>query len=42
MEDYKERYDYVLQVFIRSRIEGIDQSLKNNPDYIEKKIQSPK
>ena len=36
MEDYKERYDYVLQVFIRSRIEGIDQSLKNNPDYIEK------
>ena len=36
MEDYKERYDYVLQVFIRSRIEGFDQSLKNNPDYIEK------
>lgn len=36
MEDYIERYDYVLQVFIRSRIEGYDQSLKNNPDYIEK------
>lgn len=36
MEDYIERYDYVLQVFIRSRIEGFDQSLKNNPDYIEK------
>lgn len=36
IEDYKERYDYVLQVFIRSRIEGFDQSLKNNPDYIEK------
>lgn len=36
LEDYKERYDYVLQVFIRSRIEGFDQSLKNNPDYIEK------
>ena len=35
-DDYKERYDYVLQVFIRSRIEGFDQSLKNNPDYIEK------
>jgi len=26
----------VLQVFIRSTIEGFDQSLKNNPDYIEK------
>ena len=36
MEDYKEQYDYVLQVFIRSTIEGFDQSLKNNPDYIEK------
>lgn len=36
IEDYKEQYDYVLQVFIRSRIEGFDQSLKNNPDYIEK------
>ncbi len=36
IEDYKERYDYVLQVFIRSTIEGFDQSLKNNPDYIEK------
>ena len=36
IEDYKERYDYVLQVFIRSRIQGFDQSLKNNPDYIEK------
>jgi hypothetical protein len=36
IEDYKVRYDYVLQVFIRSTIEGFDQSLKNNPDYIEK------
>lgn len=36
IEDYKERYDYVLQVFIRSTIEGYDQSLKNNPGYIEK------
>ena len=36
IEDYKERYDYVLQVFIRPRIEGFDQSLKHNPDYIEK------
>jgi hypothetical protein len=36
IEDYKERYDYVLQVFIRSKMEGYDQSLKNNPSYIEK------
>ena len=36
MEDYQERYDYVLQVFIRSVVEGYDQSLKNNPSYIEK------
>ena len=36
IEDYKVRYDYVLQVFIRSTIEGFDQSLKNKPDYIEK------
>ena len=36
IDDYQERYDYVLQVFIRSVIEGYDQSLKNNPSYIEK------
>jgi hypothetical protein len=34
--NYQERYDYVLQVFIRSIIEGYDQSLSKNPDYIEK------
>lgn len=36
IDDYQERYDYVLQVFIRSVEEGYDQSLKNNPNYIEK------
>ena len=36
IDNYQERYDYVLQVFIRSVIEGYDQSLKNNPSYIEK------
>jgi hypothetical protein len=36
MDDYKERYDYVLQVFIRSKIDGYNQSLTKNPDYIEK------
>ena len=36
LEDYQERYDYVLQVFIRSKIENYDQSLSKNPDYIEK------
>mgnify|MGYP000096910762 FL=1 len=36
IDNYQERYDYVLQVFIRSVIEGFDQSLKNNPSYIEK------
>lgn len=36
IEDYKEGYDYVLQVFIRSKIEGYDQSLSKNPAYIEK------
>jgi hypothetical protein len=36
MDDYKERYDYVLQVFIRSKIDGYDQSLSKNPDYVEK------
>ena len=36
MDDYKERYDYVLQVFIRSKIDGYDQSLTKNPDYVEK------
>ena len=36
LEDYQERYDYVLQVFIRSKIEDYDQSLSKNPDYIEK------
>ena len=36
IEDYKVRYDYVLQVFIRSTIEGFDQSLAKNPNYIEK------
>lgn len=34
--NYEERYDYVLQVFIRSKVEGYDQSLSKNPDYIEK------
>ena len=36
MDDYKESYDYVLQVFIRSKIDGYDQSLSKNPDYVEK------
>lgn len=36
IDNYQERYDYVLQVFIRSVIEGYDQSMKNNPSYIEK------
>ena len=36
LEDYQEKYDYVLQVFIRSKIEDYDQSLSKNPDYIEK------
>ena len=36
MDDYKERYDYVLQVFIRSKIDSYDQSLSKNPDYVEK------
>jgi hypothetical protein len=36
IDDYKEGYDYVLQVFIRSKIEGYDQSLSKNPAYIEK------
>ena len=36
LEDYQERYDYVLQVFIRSKISDYDQSLSKNPDYIEK------
>jgi hypothetical protein len=36
IDDYQERYDYVLQVFIRSVVEGYDQSLKNNTSYIEK------
>lgn len=36
MDDYKERYDYVLQVFIRSKIDGYDQSLSKNPNYVEK------
>ena len=36
MDDYKERYDYVLQVFIRSKIDGYNQSLTKNPDYVEK------
>lgn len=36
MDNYKERYDYVLQVFIRSKIDGYDQSLSKNPDYVEK------
>ncbi len=36
MDDYKERYDYVLQVFIRSKIDGYNQSLTKNPDYIER------
>lgn len=36
MDDYQERYDYVLQVFIRSKIEGYNQSLSRNPDYVEK------
>lgn len=30
------RTDYVLQIFIRSKIEDYDQSLSKNPDYIEK------
>lgn len=34
--NYEERNDYVLQVFIRSKLEGYDQSLSKNPDYIEK------
>ena len=34
--NYEERYDYVLQVFIRSKVEGYDQSLSKNPDYVEK------
>jgi hypothetical protein len=34
--NYEERNDYVLQVFIRSKVEGYDQSLSKNPDYIEK------
>lgn len=34
--DYKERYDYVLQVFIRSKIDNYDQSLSKNPEYVEK------
>jgi hypothetical protein len=36
IDDYQEQYDYVLQVFIRSVVEGYDQSLKNNTSYIEK------
>jgi len=36
IEDYKEGYDYILLVFIRSKIEGYDQSIHKNPDYIEK------
>jgi hypothetical protein len=36
MDDYKERYDYVLQVFIRTKIDGYDQSLSKNPYYVEK------
>lgn len=36
MDNYKERYDYVLQVFIRSKIDDYDQSLSKNPDYVEK------
>ncbi len=36
IEDYQERYDFVLQVFIWSVVEGYDQSLKNNTSYIEK------
>jgi len=36
IDKYKEEYDYVLQVFIRSTIEGYDQSLSKNPAYIEK------
>lgn len=36
LEDYQERYDYVLHVFIRSKISDYDQSLSKNPDYIEK------
>ena len=36
IDDYKECYDYVLQVFIRSKIQGYDQSLSKNPSYIEK------
>lgn len=36
IENYKASYDYVLQVFIRSKIEGYDQSLSKNPGYIEK------
>ena len=38
IDDYKECYDYVLQVFIRSKIQGYDQSLSKNPSYIEKII----
>ncbi len=36
LSDYEAAYDYVLQVFIRSKIEGYDQSLSKNPNYIEK------
>jgi hypothetical protein len=36
IDKFKEEYDYVLQVFIRSTIEGYDQSLSKNPAYIEK------
>jgi hypothetical protein len=35
-EEYEERYDYVLQVFIRSKVEGYDQSLSKNSAYVEK------
>ncbi|MBU3681086.1 MAG: hypothetical protein FGM16_04000 [Flavobacterium sp.] len=36
--DYNEQYDYVLQVFIRSKIDGYDQSLSKNPAYVEKML----
>ena len=34
--DYKDGYDYVLKVFIRSKTEGYNQSLSKNSAYIEK------
>lgn len=36
LDNYNERYDYVLQVFIRSNIDNYDQSLSKNPEYVEK------